>query len=128
MNFRSSSAVSEAREKASSLDKGKSKMIDAIPVTRIYTLVEELRLPRVDFIKADIKGATEWDLKGATAVTSRFSPCLAVSTEEPPEDRESVARLMERISPGDASECGPCLVANGEISTDVIFLGRGPAP
>lgn len=61
-----------------------------VPVVSIDTLVEDLQLPRVDFIKADIKGASERMIVGARETIKRHHPRLAISTEEPPEDPLSV--------------------------------------
>lgn len=94
-----------------------------VPVTSIDTLAEELKLRRVDFIKADIKGATQRMITGARQVIARDHPRLALSTEEPPENPESLALLLDHFFPGRyRKKCGPCFVVNGEISTDVIFL------
>ena len=37
-----------------------------VPVTTLDKIVEELRLPRVDFIKMDIEGAEREALRGAS--------------------------------------------------------------
>lgn len=54
----------------------------SIPVTTLSKVMRELNLPRVDFIKADVKGATERLLRGGSDVISRDRPHMALSTEE----------------------------------------------
>jgi FkbM family methyltransferase len=96
--------------------------LKAIPVTTIDRLVEDLKLPKVDFIKADIKGATERAVAGASSVLSEYHPRLAISTEEPPENPKSITELIQRLAPGYEMKCGPCVLANNYISTDVVFF------
>jgi len=93
-----------------------------VPVTTVDTLVEQLKLPRVDLIKADVKGATERALKGAASVIARYHPRLALATEEPPENPQSIANLLSGMAPQYRLSCGPCIVVGGEIRTDVVFF------
>lgn len=97
-------------------------VIANIPVARIDSLVAELKLPRVDFIKADIKGATLRMLAGAAASLRDFHPRFALSTEEPPEDPKAVADWFRQRAPGYAMRCGPCLIADRQLYTDVLFF------
>ena len=99
-----------------------SKTIDSIPVTTIDKLTAELHLARVDFIKGDVKGATERMLRGGSAVIKRDHPRLALSTEEPVDDAPSIARLATGIQPAYRTQCGPCLLDGREIYTDVMFF------
>ena len=99
-----------------------SKAMDSIPVTTIDQLAAELHLARVDFIKADVKGATERLLRGGSGVIQRDHPRLAFSTEEPVDDALSIARLATRIHPAYQTQCGPCLLDGKAIYTDVMFF------
>lgn len=103
-------------------DSGTQGKIDAIPVTTIDRLAAELSLPRVNFIKADVKGATERLLRGATGVLQRDRPRIALSTEEPADNVSSIAALARRIQPAYQMKCGPCLLDQKEIYTDVVFF------
>jgi FkbM family methyltransferase len=87
-----------------------SQAIDAIPVTTIDRVVAELRLARVDFIKGDVKGATERLLRGSSGVIERDHPRLAFSTEEPVDDAPAIARLATKMHPAYRTQCGPCLL------------------
>jgi FkbM family methyltransferase len=52
-----------------------------VPLTRIDTVVAELKLPRVDFIKLDVENAEANALRGARDTLARFHPRLAVALE-----------------------------------------------
>jgi FkbM family methyltransferase len=99
-----------------------AKSIQGIPVTSIDRLVEELKLERVDFIKADIKGAVTRMLKGGSATIHRFHPRMVFSTEEPPEEPNAINDALLAIAPDYKLTCGPCLLSGGEIRNDVIFF------
>ena len=101
---------------------GESADLSSIPVTTIDKLVAELRLQKVDFIKADVKGATQRLLKGAAGVIKRDRPRLALSTEENVDDAPSVARVAKSVLPAYEMKCGPCLLDSKEIYTDVLFF------
>jgi len=101
---------------------GTAADLPSIPVTTIDKLVAELRLQKVDFIKADVKGATQRLLKGAAGVIQRDRPRLALSTEESVDDAPSVARAAKGLLPAYEMKCGPCLLDSKEIYTDVLFF------
>ena len=97
--------------------------IGQIPVTTIDTLVSELELPRVDFIKADVKGATERMILGATETLARHRPRMALSTEEPPEDPQQLVQVVLDRRPDYQFTCGPCLTHGvKQVYTDVVFF------
>ena len=99
-----------------------SRAIDSIPVTTIDQMAAELHLERVDFIKGDVKGATERLLRGGSAVIKRDHPRLAFSTEEPADDATSIAKLAIEVQPAYRTQCGPCLLDGKEVYTDVMFF------
>jgi FkbM family methyltransferase len=100
---------------------GKASKALTVPVTSVDRLVEELALGRVGMIKADVKGATARLLAGAQATLKRDRPRLALSTEEPPEDPATLTSLVSKLQPAYQAKCGPCLAADGQIRTDVMF-------
>src|SRR6202040_2454470 len=61
-----------------------AKPIADIPVTTIDKIVKELNLPRVDIIKADIKGAGTRMIKGAGETLRSYHPRIVISVEEAP--------------------------------------------
>jgi hypothetical protein len=70
-----------------------------VPATTVDVIVSELGLPRVDFIKADIKGATTQMLAGAVQTVRRFRPRMALATEEPGEDPFSITDVARKLNP-----------------------------
>ena len=86
-----------------------AEAIGQISVTTIDNLVSELELPRVDFTKADAKGATERMILGATETLARYRPRMALSTEEPPEDPQRLVQVVRGHRPDYQFTCGPCL-------------------
>jgi FkbM family methyltransferase len=99
-----------------------AQKINAIPVTTIDRLAAELKLARVNFIKADVKGATERLLRGGATVIRRDRPRIALSTEEPADDAFRIVKLAREILPAYDVKCGPCLLDGKEIYTDVVFF------
>ena len=94
----------------------------SIPVTTIAKLSQELNLSRIDFIKADVKGATGRLLRGGSEIIARDRPQLALSTEEDVDDAGMIAALVKRIQPAYDVKPGPCMVGGGSIYTDVLFF------
>jgi FkbM family methyltransferase len=99
-----------------------TQKLESIPVTTIDRLAAELHLARVDFIKADVKGATERLLHGGAGVIQHDRPRLALSTEEASDDAPSIARVAFAIQPAYEMRCGPCLLDGKDIYTDVLFF------
>ena len=99
-----------------------SKAVAEIPVTTIDKIVKELGLPRVDIIKADIKGAGTRMIFGASQTIRAFHPRMVISTEEEPEDPAAIRDAILKIAPSYQFRPGPCLFAEGEIRNDTIFF------
>lgn len=99
-----------------------SKIVADIPVTTIDRIVAELALPRVDLIKADIKGAGTRMINGARNTIRTYHPRIVVSVEEAPEDPAAIKAAVLRIAPAYSFRCGPCLFTGDEIRNDTIFF------
>ncbi len=65
-----------------------------IDVTTLDSLADELRLPRVDFIKMDIEGAERSALRGARKLIDRWKPRLAISSYHLPGDPSAICELV----------------------------------
>ncbi len=91
-------------------------------MTTIDKVAAELGLKEVDFIKADVKGATERLLRSGSGVIQRYRPRIAVSTEEVADDALAISRLVPKIQPAYQMKCGPCLTDGRDIYTDVLFF------
>ncbi len=72
---------------------------ESIEVTTLDALVEELRLPRVDFIKMDIEGAERNALRGARKVLKVRRPRLAISSYHQKGDPAAIANLVWESRP-----------------------------
>jgi FkbM family methyltransferase len=70
-----------------------------ISVTTIDKFVEENKLERVDFIKADIEGAERDMLRGAANVLKTFAPKLALCTYHLPDDPEVLEQIIKEANP-----------------------------
>lgn len=67
---------------------------EIINVTTLDKFVENNKLERVDFIKADIEGAKREMLIGATNTLKKFSPKLAICTYHFPDDPEVLRKII----------------------------------
>ncbi len=93
-----------------------------VPLTTIDKIVEELHLPRVDFIKMDVEGAEVRAIAGATVTLRRFKPRLAIATEHKPDDERTIPAAVHEARPDYQMQCGPCLEANGQVRPDVLYF------
>jgi FkbM family methyltransferase len=97
-----------------------ARRIADLPVTTIDRIVADLGLPRVDLIKADVKGAGTRMIHGAAQTIRKFRPRIVVSTEEPPEDPAAIRAAVLAFMPDYRFRCGPCLFTGDEIRNDTI--------
>jgi FkbM family methyltransferase len=77
----------------------KIKGTEKISITTLDKFVEENKLERVDFIKADIEGAERDMLKGATNVLKTFAPKLAICTYHLPDDPTVLEKIIKDANP-----------------------------
>ena len=63
------------------------------------SVVEELKLSRIDFIKADIEGAERNALQGACEAIRRFHPRMAICTYHLPDDPGVIPRIVKATYP-----------------------------
>lgn len=81
-----------------------------LPLTTIDLIVQELQLPRVDFIKMDIEGAERQALEGARQTITHFRPRMSIATENLPDDYEVVPQVIAGMDAGYSWMCGPCAI------------------
>ena len=65
----------------------------------IDEIVDSLKLPRVDFIKADIEGAERVAIEGAQRTISSFAPKMALCTYHLPDDPAVIPAVVQKIRP-----------------------------
>ncbi len=93
-----------------------------VPLTTIDRLVEELNLPRVDYIKMDIEGAETRALRGAAETLKRWRPRLAVSAYHLPDDPRSIPAAVRAADPGYRLRCGACERAGSLVRPKVLLF------
>jgi FkbM family methyltransferase len=76
-----------------------------LPVTTIDSMVEELGLDRIDFIKMDIEGAERNAVRGARSSINKFRPRLALSAYHLPDDPEVLPKEVRTAFPGYTFQC-----------------------
>lgn len=74
-------------------------MKERIAITTLDKFVEEEKLTRVDFIKADIEGAERDMLRGATNVLKTLAPKLAICTYHLVDDPEALEKIIKEANP-----------------------------
>jgi hypothetical protein len=86
-------------------------------------MMEELKLPRVDFIKMDIEGAETRALTGAQQTLEKYHPRLSISVYHAADHPEAVPRIVRQAWAGYQVECGPCAVVDKtKIRPDVLYF------
>ena len=94
-----------------------------VPLTTIDHLVSELKLAKVNFIKMDIKGATERAFQGANRTLHQQKPRLAISVEEDEDDPKKIVSSVQNLALGYRMQCGMCTLGDGQlIPTELFFL------
>jgi FkbM family methyltransferase len=99
-----------------------ARPIADIAVTTIDKIVKELNLPRVNIIKADIKGEGLRMIKGGVETIRAYHPRMVISKEEAPEDPAEIHDAVRSISPTYQFRPGPCLFTGDELRNDTIFF------
>lgn len=96
-----------------------------LPLTTLDQIVSELGLTAVDFIKMDIEGAERHALRGARETIRRFSPRMAVATENLPDDYVVLPQVVEELDSGYEFVCGSTYLAGGlTIRPNVLFFSK----
>ncbi len=79
-----------------------------VPVTTIDQIVQELQLPRVDYIKFDVEGAERQALAGGLSTLRRFQPRIMLAMYHRADDRIVLPNIIHSANSGYRSVCGPC--------------------
>ena len=93
-----------------------------VPLTTIDKLVDELHVPRVDFIKMDIKGSEKQALKGGAHTIQTFRPRLAIASEHNPQDPEQILAFIQSVRPDYRSRCGSCFLTGGQLRPEIMLF------
>ena len=94
-----------------------------VDVTTIDSIMQELTLSRVDFIKMDIEGAEPNAIRGARETIRKHRPRMALATENLPQDYEAVPAGVAAIASGYRIHNGPCrYVQDKVIRPGILFF------
>jgi FkbM family methyltransferase len=98
----------------------------SVAVLPIDTVVQELSLPRVDFIKMDIEGAELKALEGAVGVLRKYKPQLAIAVEHTDDwlrNASNVRDLVLKINSSYRCYAGPYIVTKKlRLAPEVLYF------
>ena len=92
-----------------------------VGVDTIDAFMNQLHLPKVDFIKMDIEGAERDALKGAFGTLSSNHPRLMIDSYHRPDDMQVLPQLIHQAWAGYSLMCGGCEVEEGRMKPHVTF-------
>jgi FkbM family methyltransferase len=95
------------------------------PVTRIDTLVEDLKLARVHFIRIGIEGAEREALQGALGTLRTDRPRVMLELRRRRGDPAGLRRLLRSAHADYQPSCGPCRQGEereGELLPQVVYF------
>jgi FkbM family methyltransferase len=93
-----------------------------VPLTTIDILADELKLPRVDFIKMDIEGAEKQALRGAAGTIRKYAPRMAIAAEHLPDDVTAIPPVVTAIRKDYEVRSSSCKDAFTEIKAEVLLF------
>lgn len=93
-----------------------------LPLTSIDHIVAELHLPRVDFVKMDIKGAEVEALQGATHTLATYHPRMSIASEHLKNDPKTIPETVMAANPHYRVKCGSCYVLNGATRPEILHF------
>ena len=98
-----------------------------VELVTVDSIVEELGLERLDFIKMDIEGAERQAIEGAAETLRRFRPRMAIAAENLPDDVEAVPAAVLAAAPDYQYENGRCLaIRDGMLRPEAIRFSPPP--
>jgi FkbM family methyltransferase len=92
-----------------------------VPLVTIDSLVAELGLPRVNFIKMDIEGAEPNALRGARQTIAAYRPQMSIATEHSPGEYGEVRDIILKTARYEDT-CGPCMMTGFDFYPEVTFF------
>lgn len=94
-----------------------------VRVTTIDRIVEDLGLPRVDFIAMDIEGAEKQALRGGAGTIRRFHPRMAIAAEHLPDDATAIPAEICAMAPRYQTICSVCEMQPGRgLVSNILFF------
>ena len=94
-----------------------------LPLTTIDQLVDDLKLPSVDYVKMDIEGAERHAVAGAKKTLARFHPRMALCVYHLPDDPQVIPQTAREGWPNYNVRCGPCVPeGKATLGPEVFFF------
>ena len=75
-------------------------VIKKVPVRPLDTILEQLGVRGVDFIKMDIEGSERFALQGSKETLQRYGPHLAICSYHLPDDALAIPQAIQQVRPG----------------------------
>ena len=100
---------------------------ETIDSLKIDSLLDELKIERVDYIKLATHGVTLNVLDGARETIREHRPRLAVVTQETQDDADRITEWFADLNMGYAPECQVCGISNEYFIRPDIVLFQAPA-
>jgi FkbM family methyltransferase len=100
---------------------GETRVVN-VPLTTIDHLVEEINLPRVDYIKMDIEGAELKALEGAQRTLAKWRPRLSLAAYHAPDHPGQIPALVHKALASYRMECGPCNLRRTMIRPEILYF------
>ena len=101
---------------------GKSPSSHRIEVTTIDRLVEDLNLPRVDFIKMDIEGAERQALDGGRKTIKTWKPRLEISVNHLPDDPDVLPARIQAVRADYRIQCLLCDLERWRVKPSILLF------
>ena len=74
-------------------------MIEKVPVRPLDTILNEIGVTGVDFIKMDIEGSERFALQGSQDTLRRYAPHLAICSYHLPDDALAIPHVIQKAQP-----------------------------
>ena len=97
----------------------KTESLSLFPLDEI---VQQLKLPRVDFIKMDIEGAERYALRGSTETIRQFHPRMAICTYHLADDVKLIPAIVKEADPNYDIQAKDLYIMDGRLNTKVLFF------
>jgi FkbM family methyltransferase len=104
------------------LDLDPGNQVINLPLTTIDQIVAELKLPRVDFIKMDIKGAEVQALQGAVQTLASYQPRMSIASEHFETDPVLIPEMVVNANSEYRVVCGSCYVKDFAIRPEILHF------
>jgi FkbM family methyltransferase len=96
--------------------------VEKVPLTTIDHLADQLKLPRVDYIKMDIEGAEPRALEGAQDTLKKWKPRISIATYHAPDHPKIIPEIIKKARPDYRIGCGPCSEAGNGVRPDALYF------